>query len=105
MSEKKEPAQTMPARPTGVSLEPDRQRALAADLFNYVWTLMETEKRTVRQTELPRTHPGSPGRRSASHFVWHAESGKSRAPAPSRAAQPRRWSTRRRALRSAKPTI
>ncbi len=35
-----------------ISLEPDRQRALAAELFNHVWTLMETEHRTQRQTDL-----------------------------------------------------
>jgi hypothetical protein len=42
----------MPTRPTQISLEPERQRALAADLFNHVWTLMETEPRTQRQTDL-----------------------------------------------------
>jgi hypothetical protein len=41
----------MPARPMQISLEPDRQRALAADLFNHVWTLMETEDRTPKQTD------------------------------------------------------
>lgn len=52
MIEEKEPLEMMPARPATVSLEPDRQRALAAQLFNYVWTLMETEQRTARQTEM-----------------------------------------------------
>jgi hypothetical protein len=42
----------MPTRPTQISLEPERRRALAADLFNHVWTLMETDPRTQRQTDL-----------------------------------------------------
>jgi hypothetical protein len=42
----------MPTRPTQISLEPERQRTLAADLFNHVWTLMETEPRSQRQTDL-----------------------------------------------------
>jgi DNA-binding transcriptional MerR regulator len=41
----------MPARPTTLSLEPEMQRKLAAELFNYVWTLLETEDRSERQTE------------------------------------------------------
>lgn len=40
------------ARPTHLSLEPDRQRKLAAELFNYVWTLMESAERSERETEL-----------------------------------------------------
>ncbi|HEY3776232.1 MAG TPA: hypothetical protein VGL69_24770 [Solirubrobacteraceae bacterium] len=42
----------MPTRPMQISLQPERQRAVAADLFNYVWTLMETVDRTQRQTDL-----------------------------------------------------
>jgi hypothetical protein len=42
----------MSSRPTQISLEPERQRALAAELFNRVWTLMETEERTERETDL-----------------------------------------------------
>ncbi len=42
----------MPTRPTQISLEPERQRAPAAELFNHVWTLMETADRTQRQTDL-----------------------------------------------------
>lgn len=52
MIEEKEPIDIMYSRPTAVSLERDRQRTLAAELFNYVWTLMETEDRSDRQTEL-----------------------------------------------------
>jgi DNA-binding transcriptional MerR regulator len=52
MIEEKEHTDSMPSRPTHISLEPDRQRALAAELFNYVWTLMETEERTERENEL-----------------------------------------------------
>ncbi|HTU30076.1 MAG TPA: helix-turn-helix domain-containing protein [Solirubrobacteraceae bacterium] len=52
MLEDKESSQIMPKRPTSISLEPDRQRALAAELFNYVWTLMETEEREPRQTQM-----------------------------------------------------
>lgn len=40
------------ARPTHIPLEADRQRALAGELFNYVWTLIETEERSERETEL-----------------------------------------------------
>lgn len=52
MIEEKEQIGTMRSRPTHMSLEPDRQRALAAELFNYVWTLLETEERTERETEM-----------------------------------------------------
>ena len=41
-----------PTRPMQISLEPERQRALAAELFNHAWTLMETADRTQRQTDL-----------------------------------------------------
>ena len=50
--EQKEILTAMPARPTMISLEPDLQRKLAGELFNYVWTLLEKEARTDRQTEL-----------------------------------------------------
>ena len=52
MIEEKEHTDSMPSRPTHISLEPDRQRALAAELFNYVWVLMETEGRTERENDL-----------------------------------------------------
>ena len=52
MLEDKESSEIMPKRPTSISLEPDRQRAVAAELFNYVWTLMETEERGPRQTQM-----------------------------------------------------
>src|SRR5579875_2643259 len=50
--EDEETPDIMPRRPTSISLEPERQRALAAELFNHVWTLMETEERTPRQTQM-----------------------------------------------------
>jgi hypothetical protein len=52
MPEDKESSQLMPKRPTSLSLAPDHQRALAAELFNHVWTLMETEDRGARQTQM-----------------------------------------------------
>jgi hypothetical protein len=52
MPEDEESSHLMPNRPTSISLEPDHQRALAAELFNHVWTLMETEDRTARQTQM-----------------------------------------------------
>jgi hypothetical protein len=42
----------MPARPTSVSLEPQSQRQLAVDLFNYTWTLLEKADRTERESDL-----------------------------------------------------
>jgi tetratricopeptide (TPR) repeat protein len=57
----------MPTRPTQISLEPERQRALAADLFNYVWTWMESEDRTQRQTDLMVAAA------YASRFFWEDE--------------------------------
>jgi DNA-binding transcriptional MerR regulator len=50
--EQKEITNAMPARPTMISLEPDLQRRLAGELFNYVWTLLEKEDRSERETEL-----------------------------------------------------
>src|SRR5438093_9057270 len=41
----------MPARPTSVSLESERQKKVASDLFNYVWTLLEKPDRTRRETD------------------------------------------------------
>jgi DNA-binding transcriptional MerR regulator len=49
--EQKEMHDTMPARPTMISLEPETQRKLAAELFNYTWTLLETEDRDTRLTD------------------------------------------------------
>ena len=42
----------MPARPTSVSLEPALQRKLAVDLFNHVWTLLEKDDRSERESDL-----------------------------------------------------
>lgn len=41
----------MPARLPSIPLEPEAQRLLGVALFNYVWTLLEREDRTVRETE------------------------------------------------------
>ncbi len=42
----------MPARPTSISAaEPETQRKLAAELFNYTWTLIEKQDRTPEETE------------------------------------------------------
>ncbi|HET9718747.1 MAG TPA: hypothetical protein VFP55_01585 [Solirubrobacteraceae bacterium] len=41
----------MPARPTSINLEPGDRRKLAADLFNYVWTLLEKTGRSPDETE------------------------------------------------------
>jgi DNA-binding transcriptional MerR regulator len=50
--EEKEMTSAMPSRPTMIALEPELQRKLAGELFNYVWTLLEKEDRTERETEL-----------------------------------------------------
>jgi hypothetical protein len=42
----------MPKPPESVAMDPDVQRTLAADLFNYSWTLIEKPDRTGRETEL-----------------------------------------------------
>jgi hypothetical protein len=42
----------MPSRPTRLSLEPEPRRRLAAELFNYAWTLLEKSDRTEAETEL-----------------------------------------------------
>jgi hypothetical protein len=39
----------MPARPTSLALEPETQRKLGVELFNYVWTLLEKDDRTERE--------------------------------------------------------
>jgi hypothetical protein len=54
----------MPARPTEVALDPDTQRKLAKELFNYVWTLLEKPDRTQRESErmIAAAH--------ASRFFW-----------------------------------
>jgi hypothetical protein len=41
----------VPKRPTGISLEPETKRKLAAELFNYTWTLIEKPDRTSEETE------------------------------------------------------
>ena len=38
--------------PEAVAMEPDVQRTLAADLFNYCWDLIEKPDRDQRETEL-----------------------------------------------------
>lgn len=54
----------MPARPSSVALEPETQRKLGIELFNYVWTLLEKEDRTEREDErmIDAAH--------ASRFFW-----------------------------------
>jgi len=54
----------MPARPTSIALAPEARRQLAADLFNHVWALLETDPRTDRQGErmIDAAH--------ASRFFW-----------------------------------
>jgi hypothetical protein len=54
----------MPARPTSVALDPDMQRKLAVDLFNYTWTLLEKADRTDRERDrmIDAAH--------ASRFFW-----------------------------------
>jgi hypothetical protein len=42
----------MPIRPTSVELDPQLQRKLAVDLFNYTWTLLEKPNRSERETDL-----------------------------------------------------
>ena len=43
----------MPIRPTQrPGLEPDAQRKLAVDLFNYTWTLLERDPRTQQDDDL-----------------------------------------------------
>jgi DNA-binding transcriptional MerR regulator len=62
--EGKEIADVMPKRPTSVSLEPELQRKLAVDLFNYVWTLLEQPDRSERESDrmIDAAH--------ASRFFW-----------------------------------
>lgn len=38
--------------PESVAMDPEVQRTLAADLFNYCWELIEKDDRTERETEL-----------------------------------------------------
>ena len=54
----------MPERPESVAMDPEVQRTLAADLFNYCWTLIEKEDRTERETDrmIDAAH--------ASRFFW-----------------------------------
>jgi DNA-binding transcriptional MerR regulator len=54
----------MPARPTSVALEPDAQKQLGIELFNYVWTLLEKDDRTERENDrmIDAAH--------ASRFFW-----------------------------------
>ena len=41
----------MPRRPTSVALDPEAQKRLGIELFNYVWTLLEKDDRTQRQSD------------------------------------------------------
>ena len=52
--------------PEAVAMEPEVQRSLAADLFNYAWDLIEKEDRTDRETDLmiDAAH--------ASRFFWES---------------------------------
>jgi hypothetical protein len=52
--------------PESVAMEPEMQQALAADLFNYCWALIEKVDRTERETDLmiDAAH--------ASRFFWEA---------------------------------
>jgi DNA-binding transcriptional MerR regulator len=54
----------MPTRPTSIALEPENQKQLGIDLFNYVWTLLEKDDRTERESErmIDAAH--------ASRFFW-----------------------------------
>lgn len=54
----------MPARPTSVALAPDAQRKLGIELFNYVWTLLEKDDRSERESDrmIAAAH--------ASRFFW-----------------------------------
>jgi hypothetical protein len=54
----------VPERPESVVMDPEVQRTLAADLFNYCWTLIEKEDRTARETDrmIDAAH--------ASRFFW-----------------------------------
>jgi DNA-binding transcriptional MerR regulator len=54
----------MPARPTSVALEPEAQKSLGKELFNYVWTLLEKNDRTERESDrmIDAAH--------ASRFFW-----------------------------------
>lgn len=54
----------MAERPESVVMDPEVQRTLAADLFNYCWTLIEKEDRTPRETDrmIDAAH--------ASRFFW-----------------------------------
>ena len=47
-------------------MDPEAQRSLAADLFNYCWALIENPDRTERETELMI------GAAHASRFFWEA---------------------------------
>ena len=42
----------MPEQPESIVMDPEVQRTLAADLFNYCWTLIEKPDRTERETDL-----------------------------------------------------
>jgi hypothetical protein len=62
--EGKDVKSAMPARPTSVTLEPETQKRLGIELFNYVWTMLENDARTERETDrmIDAAH--------ASRFFW-----------------------------------
>jgi hypothetical protein len=62
--ERKDIIPAMPARPTSVAIEPETQQKLGKELFNYVWTLLEKDDRTERETDrmIDAAH--------ASRFFW-----------------------------------
>jgi hypothetical protein len=62
--ERKDIEIAMPRRPSSVAVEPEQQRKLGVELFNYTWTLLEKEDRTQRDTDrmIDAAH--------ASRFFW-----------------------------------
>jgi hypothetical protein len=54
----------MPARPTALTTQPATQRALAAELFNHVWTLLDKEDRSEREDDMMVAAA------YASRFLW-----------------------------------
>jgi tetratricopeptide (TPR) repeat protein len=47
----KEIDHVMPARPTSLSVEPETQKKIGIELFNYVWTLLEKQDRNQRESD------------------------------------------------------
>ena len=57
-------SRAVPARPNSVTMTPEGKAKLAAELFNYVWTLLERDERSERETDrmIDAAH--------ASRFFW-----------------------------------